>query len=73
MLKNMLIHYELSSTPELSTLAAYVAEDGLVERGPLVLKTLYALVQGNTRAKKQEWVGRESGRGEGTGDFQDSI
>jgi hypothetical protein len=42
-----------------------IAEDGLVgKRGPLVLQTLYALVQGNARAKKQEWVGR--GAGEGT-------
>jgi hypothetical protein len=29
----------------------------------LVLKTLYAPVQGNARAKKQEWVGRGAGRG----------
>jgi len=28
-------------------------------RGPLVLQTLYAPVQGNARAKKWEWVGRE--------------
>jgi hypothetical protein len=28
------------------------------ERGPLVLQTLYALVQGNARTKKWEWVGR---------------
>ena len=56
------------------SLATYVSEDGLVgKRDPLILQTLYALVQGNTRAKKQEWVGRESGWGEGTGDFQDSI
>jgi hypothetical protein len=45
------------------SLAAYVSEDGLVghqwkERGPLVLQTLYASVQGNARAKKWEWVGR---------------
>ena len=26
--------------------------------GPSVLQTLYAPVQGNTRAKKWEWVGR---------------
>jgi hypothetical protein len=38
----------------------------------LVLKTLYAPVQGNTRAKKQEWVGRGTGQREG-GNFQDSI
>ncbi len=28
------------------------------KRGPLVLQTLYAPVQGNARAKKWEWVGR---------------
>ena len=47
--------------PELVSLAAYVAEDGLVgrgKRGPLVLQTLYAPVPGNARAKKWEWVGR---------------
>jgi hypothetical protein len=27
------------------------------KRGSLVLQTLYAPVQGNTRAKKWEWVG----------------
>jgi hypothetical protein len=47
---------------ELVSLATYVAEDGLLshhweERAP-GLKTLYAPVQGNTRAKKWEWVGR---------------
>jgi hypothetical protein len=42
------------------SLAAYVSEDGLVGhkwRGPLVLQTLYASVQGNARAKRWEWVG----------------
>jgi hypothetical protein len=73
--------YELTSTPELVSLAAYVAEDGLVshyweerplglanftgKRGPLVLQTLYGPVQGNARAKKWEWVGRGAGRGGG--------
>jgi hypothetical protein len=28
------------------------------KRGPLVMLTLYASVQGNARAKKWEWVGR---------------
>ena len=59
------------------SLAAYVAEDGLVtitgKRDPLVLQTLYAPVQGNARAKKQEWVGRGAGQREGIGNFQDSI
>jgi hypothetical protein len=42
------------------------------KRGPLVLQTLYAPVQGNTRAKKWEWVCREAGM-EGMGDFRDGI
>jgi hypothetical protein len=51
---------------ELVSLAAYVSEDGLVShqwRGPLVLQTLYAPVQGNARAKKWEWVGGRVGGG----------
>jgi hypothetical protein len=41
----------------------------------LVLQTLYAPVQGNARAKKQEWVGRGAGKlgGGGIGNFRDSI
>jgi hypothetical protein len=34
---------------------------------------LYAPVQGNTKAKKWEWVGRGAGWGEGIGEFRDSI
>jgi hypothetical protein len=41
------------------------------KRGPLDLQTLYVPVQGNTRAKKREWVGR--GVGGGMGDFWYSI
>ena len=52
-------------TPELMSLAAYVAEDGLVgcnwEEWPLVLRILYAPVQGKARAKKWKWVGRGVG------------
>jgi hypothetical protein len=36
------------------------------------MQTLYAPLQGNFRAKKWEWVGREVG-GDGMGDFWDSI
>jgi hypothetical protein len=43
------------------------------KRGPLVLQTLYAPVQGNARAKKWEWVGRGAGQEEGIGNFQVSI
>jgi hypothetical protein len=38
----------------------------------LDIQTLYAPVQGNTRAKKREWVGRGVG-GEGMGDLCNSI
>ena len=37
------------------------------KRGPLVVQTVYASVQGNARAKKWEWV-RED-----VGDFCNSI
>jgi hypothetical protein len=40
------------------------------KRGPFVLQTLYASEQGDTRAKKWEWVGRGVG---GVGDYWDSI
>jgi hypothetical protein len=58
-------HYELTSTPELLSLAEYVSKDGLVghhwKERPMDTQTLYAPVQGNTRAKKWEWVGRGVG------------
>jgi hypothetical protein len=57
--------YELTSTRELLSLAAYVSKDGLVvitaKRGPLDLQTLYAPVLGNARAKKGQWMGRGLG------------
>ena len=59
------------------SLAAYVAEDGLVghhwEERPLVLQRLYAPIQGNARARKQKWVGWGAGQGEGIWGFGDSI
>jgi hypothetical protein len=65
------MNYPLS--PELMSLAAYVAEDGLVghqwKERPLVLQPSYASVQGNTRAKKWKWVGREVGAGRVWGTF----
>jgi hypothetical protein len=67
----------LTSTPELVSLAVYIAEDGLVgrhwEERPLVLRRSYAPVQGNARARKQEGVGWGAGREEGIGDFRYSI
>jgi hypothetical protein len=62
--------YELTSTPELLSLAAYVSEDGLV--GHHWKKRPIGLATWNARAKKWEWVGRGVG-GEGMGDFWDSI
>jgi hypothetical protein len=51
------------------SLVAYVAEDGLVghqwEERPLVLRRSYAPVQGNARARKQEWVLWGAGQGVG--------
>ena len=59
------------------SLDAYVAEDGLVshhwKERLLVLQRLYAPVQGNARARKQDWVGSGAEHGEGIGDVQDSI
>jgi hypothetical protein len=44
------------------------------KRGPLVVQTLYASVQGNARAKKWEWVGRGvCVGGGGYGEFWDST
>ena len=61
------------------SVATYVSEDGLFghqwKESPLVVQTLYAPVQGNTRAKKWEWVGWGAGQGggrDGIGDFWDS-
>ena len=60
-------HYELTSTPELLTLAAYISKDGLVghhwKERPIGLANFICPVQGNTRAKKGEWVGRGGGVG----------
>ena len=66
---------ELTTTPELLTLAAYVSKDGLVgyhwKERPIGLPNFICPVQGNARAKKWGWVGR--GVGEDMGDFWDSI
>ena len=44
-----------------------------LQRGPLVLQTLYTPVQGNARAKNWEWVGRGAGLREGIGNADDNI
>jgi hypothetical protein len=65
-------HYELTSNPELLTLAACVSKDGLVghhwKERPIGMQTVYAPVQGNARAKKNGngWVGNWGGREWGT-------
>jgi hypothetical protein len=52
---------------ELCLLVAYVVEDRLFghqwEERPLVLGRSYAPVQGNARAREQEWVGWGAGQG----------
>ena len=59
------------------SLVAYVAEDGLVghqwEERPLVLWRLYAPIQENSRARKQECVDWGAGWGEVIGNFWDNI
>jgi hypothetical protein len=57
--------YELTSTPELLSLAAYVSKDGLVghhwKERPIGLANFIWPSTGNTRAKKWEWMGRGLG------------
>jgi hypothetical protein len=69
-------HYELTSIPELLTLAAYVSKDGLVshhwKEAHWTCKLYMPQYRGMPGPKKWEWVGREVG-GEGMGDFWDSI
>jgi hypothetical protein len=68
--------YELTSTRELLSLAAYVSKDGLVghhcKERPIGLANFICPSTGNARAKKGEWVGRGLG-GVGMGDLWDSI
>jgi hypothetical protein len=69
-------YYELTSTPELLTLAAYVSKDGLIghhwKESPIGHANFICPSTGNARAKKWEWVGRGV-VGEGMRDFWDSI
>ena len=60
--------YELPSTPQSSCVQLHMYQEMAQsaisgKRGPLVVQTLSASVQGNARAKKWEWMG----------DFWDSI
>jgi hypothetical protein len=67
----------VSVTPSMGTLAAHVAEDGLVghhwEGRPLGIANSICPSIGEHQAKKWEWVGRGGGQGDGIGDIQDSI
>ena len=68
--------YELTSTPELLSLAANVSKDGLVshhcKERPIGLANFICPSTGGTPGPKRGsgWVG---GWGEGMGDFWDSI
>ena len=67
--------YELTSTPELMSLAAYVSEDGLVghqwKERPIGRANFICLSTGECQG--QEMGVRGEGREDGMGDFWDSI
>ena len=67
--------YELTSTPELLTLAAYVSKDGLVghhwKERPLGQANFICPSTGECQGQKMGMGGQGSGRGKG--DFWDSI
>jgi hypothetical protein len=66
-------HYELTSTPELLTLAACVSEDGLVghhwKERPIGLANFICLSTGERHGQEKEWVGGGLGRGRALGTF----
>jgi hypothetical protein len=68
-------HYELTSTPELLTLAAYVSKDDLVghhcKERPIGLANFICPSTGERHGQKGGGVGR--GLGVGIGDLWDSI
>jgi hypothetical protein len=73
-IKPIVIQYELTSTPRAHISSCICSRRWPSrKRGPLVLQTLYAPVQGNARAKKREWVGRGAGRREGIENFRDRF
>jgi hypothetical protein len=70
--------YELTSTPlELVSLAAYVAEDGLVghhwEERPLGIANFICLSTEECQGQEMGVGARGAGCGESIGDFRDSI
>jgi hypothetical protein len=70
-------HCEVTSTPELLTLAAYVSKDGLVghhwKERPIGHTNFICPSTGERQGQKVGVDGLGSGRGEGMGDFWDSI
>jgi hypothetical protein len=68
-------HYELTSTPEFLTLAAYVSKDDLIghhwKERPMGHANFICPSTGECQGQNWEWVGREVG--EGMGEFWDSI
>jgi hypothetical protein len=69
-------HYELTSTPELLTLVAYVSKDGLVghqwKERPIGFANFICPSIGECQGQKVG-VGGWGSRGEGMGNFWDSI
>ena len=69
-------HYELTSTPELFTVAAYVSKDDLVghhwKERPIGQANFICPSTGECQGQKMGMGGQGSG-GEGIGDFWDSI
>ena len=69
--------YELTSTPELLTLAAYVSKDGLVghqwKERPIGCANFICLSTGERQGQEVGVGGQGSGGGEDMGDFWDSI
>ena len=69
-------HYELTSTPELLTLATYVSKDGLVsnqwKERPIGHANFVCPSAGEHQGQRVGVGGQGSG-GEGVGDFWDSI
>ena len=69
--------YELTSTPELVSLAAYVAEDGLVghhqEEKSLGIANVICPSTGERQGQEARVGGQGSRAGKGIGNFRDSI
>jgi hypothetical protein len=67
-------HYELTSTPELLTLAAYVSKDGLVghhwKERPIGLANFICPSTGECQVQNGRWIGKWGG---GYGGIWDSI